>query len=268
MATMTATRPDHSPTRALLARIASSLACAGVLLTALPASAQQLRDLLSSEPFKATEGWQGFLDLAFLGNMTLMLALAAALGFLIGHHPRHLQAADTLEELEAQKVHVLYAVIGAVIGILVVQFGLVVGFVVFGIGGLIRFRTILRSASVTGMVIFSTLVGLSCGLDLPHVAVLTTAFGFVLIYFLEGRTAYRIDIKSLPRAQVSAAAQAYRALLEAHGCIIVREKKNPSKERVTLIFRCKHSTHRDELEELLATKIDASLKGSVDWEVD
>jgi hypothetical protein len=255
--------------RPRLTKAVRSLAFAGaLLLSSRWAAAQQLRDLLSPEPLQAAEGWAGFRDFPLLGNMVLMLLLAALLGFLIGHHPRHVQAADTLEEVEAQKVHVLYAVIGAVIGILVVKFGLVVGFVVFGIGGLIRFRTILRSASVTGNVIFSTLVGLSCGLDLPHVAVLATAFAFVMTYFLESRAAYRIEIKSLPTGKVAAAAAAYRSVLEQQGCEILREKKNPSKDRVVLIFRCKHSVHRDTLQEQLETKIDQSLKGSVDWEVD
>jgi hypothetical protein len=255
--------------RSRLTKAVWPLTLAGALvLLSDSASAQQLRDLLSNEPLQAAEGWAGFKDLSFLANMALMLVLAAVLGFVIGHHPRHVQAADTLEEVEAQKVHVLYAVIGAVIGILVVKFGLVVGFVVFGIGGLIRFRTILQSARVTGNVIFSTLVGLSCGLDLPHVAVLATAFAFLMTYLLESRAAYRIEIKSLPEGKVAAAAVAYRSLLEQQGCEILREKKNFSKDRFTLIFRCKHSVHRDTLQELLDTKIDRSLKGAVDWEVD
>lgn len=231
-------------------------------------SQEGLRELLTNEPLPTAEGWHGFTDIAFLVNMVLTLLLAAFLGFLIGYHPRHMQVADTLEEIEAPKVHILYAVIGAVIGILVLKYGLVVGFVVFGIGGLIRFRTILRSAGLTGNVIFVTLIGLSCGLNLPHVAVIATAFGFVLIYFLEARAAYRIDIKSVPEGRVVEAAVAYRTLLEQHGCRIVGEKKSPTKAKVMLIFRCRHHVTRDKLEELLETQIDPSLKGSVDWEVD
>ena len=112
------------------------------------------------------------------------------------------------------KVYIMYAVIGSIIGILVVKYGLVVGFVLFGIGGLIRFQTILQSASVTGQVIFVTLIGLACGLDLPHVAVLATAYSFVLIYFLEARTTYRIDVRALPKERVAEAAAAYRTVLE------------------------------------------------------
>jgi hypothetical protein len=151
---------------------------------------------------------------------------------------------------------------------MVVKYGLVVGFVLFGIGGLIRFRTSLRSASLTGRVIFTTLIGLSCGLDLPHVAVLGTIFGHVLIYILDASVAYRIDIRSLPSKHVTEAAAAYRSLLEQHDCRIVSEKKDPEKERVTFIFRTsKHDTHHD-LQDLLETQIDGSLKGSVNWEID
>ncbi len=125
--------------------------------------------------FPHGEGWTGFTDLDFLLGAFLKLVLATALGAVIGFHPRRIRTADTLEEIEAPKVSIVYAVIGSLIGILVVKYGLVMGFVLFGIGGLIRFRTVMRSAQLTGQVIFVTLIGLTCGLDLPHVAVLATA---------------------------------------------------------------------------------------------
>jgi uncharacterized membrane protein YhiD involved in acid resistance len=237
-------------------------------LASAAAEAQSLSDLVANQPLPAANGWLSFTDVGFLINMVITLALSAVLGALIGYHPRHVQLANTLEEIEAPKVHILYAVIGAVIGILVLKYGLVVGFVVFGIGGLIRFRTVLRSAGLTGNVILVTLIGLSCGLNMPHVAVLATAFGFGLIYLLEAAVAYRIDIKSVPSGRVADATAAYRALLEQEGCRIVGEKKSPTKSKVILIFKCRHSITRDHLEELLETRIDPALKGSVDWEVD
>jgi len=214
------------------------------------------------------EGWQGFTDVEFLANALLTLSLAVILGAAIAYHPKHGQTADTLQEIEAPKVYIVYAVIGAMIGIMVVKYGLVVGFVLFGIGGLIRFRTSLRSASMTGRVILVTLIGLSCGLDLPHVAVLATVFGFVLIYILDASVAYRIDIRALPSKHVAEAAAAYRALLEQEGCRIKSEKKNPGKKRVTFIFQSSRDVTHHRLEELLETQINESLKGSVNWEID
>ena len=107
------------------------------------------------------EGWLGFTDLNFLINTVLTLVLATVRGAVLAYHPRRRQTADTVEEIEAPKVFVTYAVIGALIGILVVKYGLVVGFVLFGIGGLIRFRTVMASPSMTGQVIYVTLIGLA-----------------------------------------------------------------------------------------------------------
>jgi predicted transcriptional regulator len=241
---------------------------AGVWFVALPAWSQDVPEFLLKDPGSMGEGWQGFADVDFLVSALLTLLLAAVLGAIIAYHPKHGQTADTLREIEAPKVYIMYAVIGAMIGIMVVKYGLVVGFVLFGIGGLIRFRTALRSPSMTGRVIFVTLIGLSCGLDLPHVAVMATAFGFVLVYVLDSSVAYRIDIRALPQERVAEAASAYRALLEQEHCRIKSEKKIPGKKRVTFIFQSsKDSTHH-RLAEVLETQIDESLKGSVNWEID
>ena len=195
-----------------------SIAC-GLLLTAPNVVAQTMTDSLLAEPGSLGEGWRGFTDIRFLVNALLSLVLATVLGSIIAYHPKRGQMADTPEEIEAPKVYVTYAMIGAIIGIMVVKYGLVVGFVLFGIGGLIRMRTVLRSATLTGDVIFVTLIGLSCGLDLPHVAVLSTAFGFVLIYILDAKIIYRIDVMMLASETVGPAAKAYRGVLEQHGCI-------------------------------------------------
>ena len=239
-----------------------------LLFVASAAWSQQGPEFLAQDTGSLGEGWHGFTDLAFLANTLITLTLAAILGAMIAYHPKHVQTADTLEEIEAPKVFITYAVIGALIGILVVKYGMVVGFVLFGIGGLIRFRTLLRSASLTGHVIFVTLIGLSAGLDLPHVAVVTTAFGFVLIYALNAHITYRINIRAVPQERIADAAAAYRAMLEQQGCSIMSEKKNPEKNRITFIFRNARKMTLRQLEDHLDKNIDASLKGFLDWEID
>ena len=109
---------------------------------------------------------------------------------------------------------------------------------------------------------------MSCGLDLPHVAVLSTIFGFVLIYILDARVTYRIVVRGLPSTRVAEAALAYRELLEQQGCRIMSEKKSLGKQRITFIFQSSRQITRHNPEELLETKIEGSLEGSVDWEVD
>jgi hypothetical protein len=238
------------------------------LLLVTSAYANQGTEFLFQEQKSLGEGWAGFLDIGFLASSLMTLTLAAVLGAAIGFHPNHGQTADTLEEIEAPKIFIMYSVIGAIIGILVVKYGLVVGFVLFGIGGLIRFRTALRSASLTGRVIFVTLIGLSCGLDLPHVAVLATLFSFVLIYVVDTRVTYRIAIQALAADHIVEAAESYRKVLEQRGCRIMSEKKNLTKDRVSFIFKGPRKGARNELEQALDAEIEPRLRGTVDWEVD
>jgi hypothetical protein len=239
-----------------------------VALLPVEAWSQALPEFVSSTGEHPEAGWHAFTDVAFLLDALFTLTLAAVLGAVIAYHPRTMHAADTLEDVRAPKVYTMYAVIGAIIGIMVLEYGTVIGFVVFGIGGLIRFRTDLRSPGLTGQVILVTLIGLSCGLNLPNVAVLATAFGFVLIYVRDARLTYRIDVQGVNAQRLAAAAAAYRAILEQQGCRIMNEKRSPAKERVVFIFHSARSVTRQRLEELFEAKIDPVLKGSVDWEID
>ena len=239
-----------------------------LLLGTQSAWSRQIADFEVQRSEFIVEGWHGFTDFDFLANAFITLTLAAVLGAVIAYHPKRMQSADTLEELQAPKVFILYAVMGSLIGIMVVKYGLIIGFVLFGIGGLIRFRTVFRSTSLTGHIIFVTLIGLSCGLELPHVAVLATVFGFGLIYILDARVTYRIDIRALRPELVAGAAAAYRGVLEQQGCRIINEKKNPAKERVSFIFRTTSDISREHLDDLFDEKIDLSLRGSLDWEID
>jgi hypothetical protein len=216
----------------------------------------------------ASGGWSGFLDVAFLAKAALSLVLASVLGGAIAYHPTIRRTVDSLEEAEAQKVYVLYGVIGAITGMMVLKYGVAVGFVVFGIGGLIRFRTDLRSAPMTGRLIFVTLIGLSCGLDLPALAVLATVFGFVLIAVLGTRIDYRIAVKGLAAASVPEAARAYRAVLERAGCRVLNERKSFSEQQVTLVFRAPRRLERNYLEQQLEAEVSAELRGAVDWDAE
>ena len=82
-----------------------------VVLVPSRAWAQQVPDFLLQEPGSLGEGWQGFADVGFLASALLTLTLATVLGAAIAYHPKHRQTADTLEEIEAPKVYIMYAVI-------------------------------------------------------------------------------------------------------------------------------------------------------------
>ena len=212
--------------------------------------------------------WAGFTDFDFLLSAAVALLLASVLGAVIAYHPTSRRAVHSLEDAEAQKVYVLYAAIGAIAGTMVVKYGTVVGFVVFGIGGLIRFRTDLRSAPMTGRLILVTLIGLACGLGLPHLAILATVFGFVLIAMLDTNVTCRIVVKHLAADSLVRAAQAYRGVLESEGCRVLAETKSFAKEQVTLVFHAPHRVPREALVHQLESNVPEPLRGAVDWDVE
>ena len=211
-------------------------------------------------------GWAGFLDTRFILNSLGILVLAAMLGALIGYHPATRRTIDRLHEADMPHVYVMYAVIGAVIGVAVREFGTVVGVVVFGIGGLIRFRSSTDSTRDTVRLIIVTLAGLIAGLGLLHFAVMIAFFAFVLIYYFDTSPPFRIRIEGLPKERTADCAGAYRGILKAHGCSIIAEHHSAEKERIEFVFRLPRRSTRDRLEAELCT-IAAELRGDVDWEV-
>jgi len=213
------------------------------------------------------EGWRGLTDIDFILDITLALLLATVLAAIISFHPKSHRSMETIEKVEAPKTNILYAVIGAMIGIMVLKYGLVVGFVVFGIGGLIRFRTVPGSVQRTGRMIFVTLIGLSAGLNLPHVAILSTVFGFILIYIMDYRVTYRIIIKGLRPDEMPDIAHAYREVLEKSQCKVLSEKKDFIKSQVSLVFRPPHHLSRNTLDHQFEDQIPEDLKGAIDWQV-
>ena len=213
-------------------------------------------------PPEFLEAWKGFANWGFLLKLLAILLLAGLLGALIAYHPKSYGKAASLDELEQPKTFIMYAVVGAVVSQIVVVVP-EMSLVVFGIGGLLRFRTDVGAAKDTGRVILATVLGLACGLHLFALAVIGTLFGWILIYFLEARPAYRVMIKGLESDKIASAAQAYRDALEKKDCRIIRERKNFVKGQASFVFRSPLS--QEELESGFE-EISSDLRGAVDWE--
>ena len=213
-------------------------------------------------------GWSGFLDTEALIQSFMALVLATFLGAVIGFHPTTARSIDTREEAELPKVAIMYALVGAIIGEIVLRYGLVVGFVIFGLGGLMRFRTDTSSTRDTGRLIIVTLIGLIAGLNLPHFAVLATAFAWVLIFLLEGSPICQVEVHEIPEGRVKQASEAYRALLTELGCTIIKEDKTFRKRRIDYVFRAPRNARQEQLHQALCDRIPGDVRGEIQWEVE
>jgi uncharacterized membrane protein YhiD involved in acid resistance len=210
--------------------------------------------------------WSGMTDVQFIVNSFGILLLATLLGALIGYHPTTRRKIDGLHEADMPHVYVMYAVIGAVIGVAVREFGTVVGVVVFGIGGLMRFRSATDSTRDTVRLIIVTLVGLIAGLGLLHFAVIITLFTFTLIYVFDSSPPYRIRVEGMTKDRTGSCAEVYRGILKEHGCRIIAEHHSLEKARIEFVFRLPRRSTREQLDVELRS-IAADLRGEVNWEV-
>lgn len=213
-------------------------------------------------------GWSGFLDFDYLLTSLAALLLATALGALIAFHPTTRRNVDTREEAELPKVHIMYALVGAMVGVIVLEYGLVVGFIVFGLGGLMRFRTDTDSTRDTGRLIIVTLLGLISGLNLPHFAVLAAVFAWVLIYVFDGHPVCSVEVHEIPKGKVSDAAAAYKQVLIDNRCKVISENKSFSKSRVDFVFRAPRDFDQAALHAALCLSVAAELRGELDWEIE
>jgi hypothetical protein len=215
-------------------------------------------------------GWSAFLDGWRLLDMAIVFSLAAALGAVIAYHPRTRAKASTLPELEQPKTFIMYALVGAVIA-KIVEANSAMALVVFGIGGLMRFRTDVGPAKDTGRVILTAVVGVCCGLKLFVVALMGTAFGWVLLWALERDTFTRLLVKGLAHDVVGPAAEAYRRVLVQVGCRVLGERKKlPEGQmagQVTFILATPQQFDRERVEQHLAVSVPDHLRGALDWDV-
>jgi hypothetical protein len=223
-----------------------------------PAQSPDLSDPLS--------GFYGFLDGRHILDMVLVFILAAGLGALIAYHPRTRAKASTLTELEQPKTFIFYALVGAVIA-KVVEANSSMALVVFGIGGLMRFRTDVGPAKDTGRVILTAVVGVCCGLKLLVVAVTATVFGWALIWVLERDTFTRLLVKGVPADALAVSAETYRKLLLEAGCRVRGERKKVIEGQIAFVFSTPTQFDRERFEQQMVAVVPANLRGAVDWDV-
>ena len=204
-------------------------------------------------------------------NFLLCVLGAIVSGSILAYHPHLRRRVASIAQVDAPKIFITYTMIGALAGY-IGGHSPALGLVIFGIGGLMRFRTELPSAKDTGRVILTTLIGIIWGLA-PHqtdvtlygIAGIATAFAWTLIFVLDWRVAFRMVGRGVDKKQLEAAAEAYRTALKDFSCQIIAIKRNPAKSQFSIVFRSSRRYDRDDFEAYFDEKIDASLKATIDW---
>ena len=160
---------------------------------------------------------QQFAHPEFMLRLFLSLSLAVACAWAIAWHPRRSSLMDPLSDLEERKTLILLGVVGAVVAELSGS-SQTLAFVIFGIGALLRFRTVLDNPKLTGKAIMVVVVGLACGMGSWTMAVFVTAFSWLLIFWLDSHASCRIRIRLEEGVDPQPVFGMVQSLLVSHHC--------------------------------------------------
>ena len=153
----------------------------------------------------------------FILRLFLSLSLAVGCAYAIAWHPRRASLADPLADLEERKALILLGVVGAIVAELSGT-SQTLAFVIFGIGALLRFRTVLDNPKLTGKAIMVVVVGLACGMGSWAMAVFVTIFGWLLVYWLDSHSSCRVRIRLDDQEDPKPVFGMVQSLLVSHKC--------------------------------------------------
>jgi hypothetical protein len=153
----------------------------------------------------------------FILRLFLSLGLAVACAIAIAWHPRRASIVDPLSDLEERKALILLGMVGAVVAELSGS-NQTLAFVIFGIGALLRFRTVLDNPKLTGKAIMVVVVGLACGMGAWAMAIFVTAFSWVLVYWLDSHASCRVRIRLDDDVDPKPIFGTVQSLLVSHRC--------------------------------------------------
>src|SRR5205809_6410250 len=153
----------------------------------------------------------------FILRLFLSLSLAVVCAYAIAWHPRRASLADPLADLEERKALILLGMVGAVVADLSGS-SQTLAFVIFGIGALLRFRTLLDNPKLTGKAIKVVLVCLDCGMGSWTMAIFVTGFTWLLVFWLDSHASCRIRIRLDDNVDPNPIFGMMQSLLVSHNC--------------------------------------------------
>ena len=171
----------------------------------------------------------------FILRLVLGMILSVGLSALIATHPRRSTRIDPLSDLEERKTLILLGMVGAVVAELV-SVDSTMALVIFGIGGLIRFRTVLRNPKITGKAILVVLIGLACGLGQFATAIFVTAFAWSLVMWLESHMSARLKVRVHDKTNLRDAYAAVLEFLHARRCRVKSSMLLEGKHQVAALI--------------------------------
>src|SRR2546423_10326679 len=171
----------------------------------------------------------------FILRLFVSLSLAVGCAWAIAWHPRRSSLANPLADLEERKALILLGMVGAVVAELSGS-SQTLAFVIFGIGALLRFRTVLDNPKLTGKAFMVVVVGLACGMGSWAMAVFVTAFSWLLMFWLDSHSSCEVRIRLDETEDPKPVFDAVQSLLISHKCKLQSSSLYEDKGRMVFLL--------------------------------
>src|SRR3954454_13616250 len=203
---------------------------------------------------------------SFILRLFLSLSLAVGCAFAIAWHPRRASIRDPLADFEERKALILLGVVGAVVAELSGT-SQTLAFVIFGIGALLRFRTVLDNPKLTGKAIMVVVVGLACGMGSWAMAVFVTAFSWLLMFWLDSHSSCRVRIRLDDTEDPKPVFEAVQSLLVSHNCKVQSSSLFEDKGRMVFLLYLPNGVDPTRLEHEVRAKLHKNHVSRIDVDV-
>ena len=204
--------------------------------------------------FSIEKSLEQFAHPSFILRLFLSLTLAVGCAFAIAWHPRRASLRDPLKDFEERKALILLGVVGAVVAELSGT-SQTLAFVIFGIGALLRFRTLLENPKLTGKAIMVVVVGLACGMGSWAMAVFVTAFSWLLMFWLDSHSSCEVRIRLDETEDPRPIFDAVQSLLVSHKCKLQSSSLYEDKGRMVFLLFLPYGVDPTRLEHEVRAKL-------------
>ncbi len=202
----------------------------------------------------------------FILRLFLSLSLAVGCAWAIAWHPRRSSLMNPLSDFEERKALILLGMVGAVVAELSGT-SQTLAFVIFGIGALLRFRTLLDNPKLTGKAITVVVVGLACGMGSWAMAVFVTAFTWVLVFWLDSHASCRVRIRLDNNVDPNPIFGMVQSLLVSHRCRLQSSALYEDKGQMVFLLYIPAGIDPRKLEAEVRSKLRKSDVSKIDVEV-
>jgi hypothetical protein len=207
-----------------------------------------------------------FLHPEFVLRLFLSFTLAVGCAWVVAWHPRRSSRLDSLTDLEERKTLVLLGMVGAIVAELSGT-NQTLAFVIFGIGALLRFRTVLDNPKLTGKAITVVVIGLACGMGSWVMAIFVTAFSWFLIFWLDSRAACRLRIRLAEDVEPEPVFGTVQSLLVSRGCRLQSSALNKGKQQLLFLLHVPAGIDLGQLKSDVRATLPEADDARIDFEV-